>query len=600
MLVAYFSPLAPAAILLLGAFILPLLVALVTARWQTSTGLRYLVASGVVEVAILFLFGIRLTLGEDVSGQGLELLSGWSFAAPETVAALMVRIDELSLLYLILTLMVLLVATLAAPSFLSGLGNDRGDVSSWLALGAGACLVFVSANGLTLSYAVLVFDAAAVVYWLRRGHYDMGVARLLLSLFTVLALVLVTLTPTTGLVSGVLLLSLALWLRLGLYPFFEANTYHGRRSDYEFLPYLSLSLLVTVYLALRIPVNPLPELVSWLVVLLMLFNGLQAWLAGAYPAPGRRPYPVGESNDGEALEQGQKTPSTTEEAVGLERSTAAVEEQSPANQPEMEPGLDEQRPPLLIPLVLTEALLILLVLPSGQVFVTASITGLILSLVALWITPCLGPPRFSEGAWLWPYLPATAATLTLIGLPFSLGWNARTSLYRSLFASEGSALTFIALLAEVFALSVLIRYWFIQWRGNEKDGRRFGVAVVVMVPFLIPGLAPLILGAITRTELAAADFNQPPSVILALASTVVAGTVLGYFRDKIILVMKISPVALAKFIRLGWLISWGNNLFRGLGRVILRVQIVAEGQHYMGWMLFTALIGALIVLLSYY
>ena len=81
---------------------------------------------------------------------------------------------------------------------------------------------------------------------------------------------------------------------------------------------------------------------------------------------------------------------------------------------------DEHSEPL-VRLLLVGTALMLLVVPLDQGATTAYSVGLILSVVVLWITPRLGQPRLSEGAWSWPYLPAVAATLTLIGLPFTLG-----------------------------------------------------------------------------------------------------------------------------------------------------------------------------------
>jgi hypothetical protein len=75
MLGALFSPLAPAAVLLLGAFVLPLVALQLPAQWRTQPGLRYFGAPVLVGLALVALLGIRLTFGPDASGEGLELLS---------------------------------------------------------------------------------------------------------------------------------------------------------------------------------------------------------------------------------------------------------------------------------------------------------------------------------------------------------------------------------------------------------------------------------------------------------------------------------------------------------------------------------------------
>ncbi len=546
--------------MLLGAFILPFVVAWVASRRPAVAGLRYLVAAGVVELAILALLGTRLALQVEAPGQGVENLSEWQFSAAGTISALAVQIDELGLPFLILTLLLLLAAVLVAPSLFDGAGErPPGDVFSWLALGASASFLFVAANGATLSYAILAFDLFAALYWFRRGYYGLAVARLILGIVTAIELAVATLILASGMLPGGFLLGLILWLRLGGYPFAEANIYR-RQQDSNFLIYFVLSLVVTVYLFIRVPFEPWPDLIRWLIVLMMLLNGLLAWLAGSF-----------------TLLTGQ---TAREQAV----TPAGVEA--------------DHRPLLLIPLVLTEVLFILLAVPVAQGVAVAFAVVLALSAVALWITPRLGRPSLSEKAWIWPYLPAAAACLTLIGLPFTLGWLTRTSIYRSLLLSAGAGTVLIVALANALALSALLRYWVAVGQGDKKDGRRSGVAILVMVPFLVPGLGPFILSTLIHRDLATADLDQPAWVLVALAGSIIGAIGLDYFRPKIVARLRISPSALAELGYLYWLVprlvKWADRISKSL----LRTQVVVEGQHYMGWALFIAIVGALIILLS--
>jgi hypothetical protein len=567
MLVALFSPLAPAAVLLLGAFVLPFVVTWFAPRQRSSAGFRYLVGAGVVELAILALFGARLALGEVAPDQGLEVLSGWRFSTPETAAVLAVRVDELGLPFLIFTLMLLLAAFLVAPSLISpDESPQEGDVVSWLALGAMASFLFVAGNGITQSYAILAFDLAAAFYWFKRHRNNLAVARLALGVVTALELALATLILASGMLPGGVLMGLMLWLRLGVYPFIEAGVY-ARQPDSNFSVYLALSLLVTIYLFVRIPFEPWPLLVRWLVVLLILLNGGLAWLAGSFSVTAKS---VEESN-----------------LAGGENVKKSLSKLSA-----------DHRPSLLIPFVLAEALIILLAVPVAQGVAVAFAAGLVLSGFTLWIAPSLGPPRLTEPAWLWPYLPALAASLTLIGLPFTLGWLTWTSFFRSLLLSVGVGTTVIVVLANALALNSLLRYWLITLRDNQKDGRRSAVSVLVMVPFLIPGLGPFILATLTRRELAVAEFDQSTGVLLAMAGSVAGAVLLEYYRGKIVERLKIPPVALADLVRLRWLGTRLIELGDRLGRAILRVQVVVEGQHYLGWAFFVALISALVILLS--
>ena len=236
---------------------------------------------------------------------------------------------------------------------------------------------------------------------------------------------------------------------------------------------------------------------------------------------------------------------------------------------------------------------------------TAYALGLILSLVALWVTPRLGQPRFAEGAWSWPYLPALTATFTLIGLPFCLNWPAWTVIYQT-FLLENVVIMILVILAEVLALSGLVRYWLLLWRDNGAESSKprqawlisSAAGIVAMVPFLIPGLAPLILSAIARAELPSVYLAQSTAMLVAIVVIVTGAVGLGYFRTQIIDWLKIFPSAWAELIRLRWLLFWGDKFLSRASKLALRVNVILEGQHYMGWVLFTALVGTLIIILT--
>jgi hypothetical protein len=183
-------------------------------------------------------------------------------------------------------------------------------------------------------------------------------------------------------------------------------------------------------------------------------------------------------------------------------------------------------------------------------------------------------------------------------LPFSLGRLARTSIYQTLLLKENAALLFLVILAESLVLSGLVSYWLMLWQGNEQSERRSMVGIVAMVPFLIPGLAPLILSTLTGTDLASANFAQSGAVFGALAVTAVGAFGLGYFRSQLIAKLKLSSLGLAEFAGLSWLLPWWAVLLNGVGKFVLRIRVIVEGQHYMGWALFTALVGILIILLG--
>jgi len=113
---------------------------------------------------------------------------------------------------------------------------------------------------------------------------------------------------------------------------------------------------------------------------------------------------------------------------------------------------------------------------------------------------------------------------------------------------------------------------------------------------LIPGLAPLILSTIMQTNLPSNPDTIPFALIIVIITT--AGAIgLGYFRTQIIERFNVPPVALIKIFDLQWLLIWTEKVLNEIGKFILRVNVILEGQHYMGWALFTALVGTLIVIL---
>ncbi len=547
MIGAYLSPVAPAAVLLLSAFILSIVVPRLPPRWLAYPGLAYLIGPGLVAVAILTLFGIRLTFGQDSTGVAPELLSGWDFSDPETAAGLTVRADELSLPFLTLALILLLVLALWASPYRINAGQQRADsevldkslnlgrLSNWFVLGAGTCFLFVAANLLTLGYAVLAFDILLVIFWLNRRHSYLAVGRLFLGILTAGAFALAEVAPDTGLISGLLLLGIALWLRLGVYPFFEVTDQPGW-PDKQRLMYLGFSLAVGLYLVIRVLGQPLPELVGWLVTVTLAINGLLAWLA-------------------------------------------------------------DRRSVVVTHVILAEVLLLLLPAPLPTWVMIAYSLGLILSLIALGVTPPLGRPNPAEGAWFWPYFSALLASLTLLGIPLSLGWLPRIVIYESLLLSKSMLMILLVIMADALALSGLVRYWAITWQGARLNGWRSALGIVVAVPFLIPYLGPYVLSTITRLEPQPGDYLERAGFWVVLLAVVAAALGLGYFREPLIKRSRSSPAMLTRILHLRWLLSRLGRWLSRAGKLILRINIVIEGRHYIGWAVFAVIVGTLLILL---
>lgn len=551
MLGSWLFPLAPAAGLLLSAFLLFGVVPLLPAAWRTRWGVGAPVLVGLGLLAVLF---VPVSTRSDDFGQGLDLLSGWNFSTTASVAALTVRADLLSLPFLLVMFLVLLAITL--------IGVDIQQVSApkilpvrvlgWLLMGVAATVLFVAANGLTVLYAVVAFDVISAAYWISKGQRDVGVGRLFLGVFTGLALVLATLVRPNEWAIDQLVLGAVLWLRLGLFPMAEFSVNKSWQDD-ERLAYLALSLGVGLYLVARLVQQPLPTLVLWLVAATMVLGGQSTWLTGKFS-----------------------------------RDSATA---TPAQ-------LREKRVQVVTWMGLTLALLPLLAAPLSLPAATAFVVGLTLSLVALWVTPALGYPKFSEGAWSWPYLPAVMATATLVGVPLSLGWYFRGASYQSMLRVDSIVMLLVVALAEALALSGLVFYWRWLVQSQEHSFRRSAVTILAMVPFLTPGLGPFILFSFINPQQPFFEFELSGNSVTVLVGVVVLAVVLGHFRPQLQARLRLSSGPINERLFGGHLINWIGTAFFVISKSILRVQLVLEGQHYIGWALLAALVGMIIILLS--
>jgi hypothetical protein len=204
----------------------------------------------------------------------------------------------------------------------------------------------------------------------------------------------------------------------------------------------------------------------------------------------------------------------------------------------------------------------------------------------------------------WPYLPAAAATLTLVGLPLWLNWPMWTifaTVYPASFTSNIPRILLIVM-AIILAMSGLTRYWLKLRAGeNQPDPQPHlpttMAAFVAAVPFLVPGLAPLLLANVTQAA-AGSNTDRISLALIIIAGTTLGAIGLGYFRPQLITRANIPPAVLSRIFDLQWLLLWTEKTLKQMGKVVLRVNVILEGQHYIGWALCTALVGTLIVILT--
>ncbi len=539
MLVNYFSPLAPAVTLLLGALIL---FGISPRQFFYRRPLLVFLAPIIVGVGVLVLLTTRLTLGVDAGGIGLQILSGWDFFSAQSGATLAVRLDLLSLLFIIPISLILFAVILRRSVILwnggdvsfSDVSTQQVQMAAWLILTVGAALLFVAANGLTLSYTLVIFDALTAFYWWNRRRIDFGLACLFLAFVTVTGLVL----QSVGAVQGQTVFYGALWLRLGLYPLWGWRNNEGD-SQTDYFIYLLFSVAAGIYLLFRTTAPAVPAALFWLILFTMVVAGIWGWLTAT-------------------------------------------------------------RQRWLISIIVVEGLALLLVHTLNPQIATAYMIGGLLSVTALWHIPGLGKPNFSERAWLWPYLPALGATVTLLGLPQTLVGPVRSAMYSALTGSANVALLLTIALSEALVLSGLVGFWREIW--HEKDTPRLGYSVagiVVMVPFLIPGLGTFIFASFTGAAFAP-NFSASNWLTGWGALVMAMALPLGYFAPSIKTWLEpvVGAIIPVSTLSLDDGLLWLENKFSRLGKIVLRIEAWLEGQHYLGWALLVAIIGLIIFFLG--
>ncbi len=510
----WFSPLTPTILLLAGAVV----VAILPGKSYTSLAVSFLVFAVLIS-RILF----RLTVSPLVSP---IIFSDWGLGGVLTM-----RVDGLSLAFLLIPILLLIGLFWA---------RQASDPVIVLGLAGAVAPVFVAANGISFSYALLFFDVIGCMYWLRLQRPNLAITRLFLAIFTMGVLMLAGLRETASL--GGPLLAFALWLRVGLFPFVEIS-YIGttRLCGGEIMVWLALSTAVGVYVAARFLTVPLPQFVMLLMVLIMLLTAWLAWLD----------------------------------------------------------DLKHMRLKLLR-MILTQPSLALLIAPiSARVSITLGLVYT-LGLGTLWLTPQIGRPNFLERHWVWIYAAPILATLSLMGFPATLGWLAAVRIYTDLLLTSQPGLVAAVLLAQGIACSVLYQYWIWLWRGQAEKGPPLRAAIILAVPFLIPGLGGLTFSVVTGLNLSRGNNSVTLISSTAIMMLVIWLLALAFGSGRIIILrwLKITPQVVASLLDLTWL--W-PGMWQGANQVshsVLRLKSILEGAHYLGWAFLIGLVGILVVVLS--
>ena len=508
----WFSPLAPTVIFLVGAFVVR------SAPKKFPAGLVTTLLVFVVLISRILLRGTYPELS------ALTVFSGWS-----ANGALTIRVDGLSMAFLFIPVFLLLGVFWA---------KQVAEQVMLLLLGGASCLVFIAANGISFSYALLVFDVVGCIFWLQRSQPNLAIIRLFLTVLTTGILMLSGLSETADVAGN--LLAFALWLRVGLLPFAEISYLREEAlSGGEMMVWLALSTAVGVYVAARFLAVPLPQFVTILMVLIVLLNAWLAWIQ----------------------------------------------------------EVDHIRLKLLRMILIQPSLALLIAPIEAGVSITLGVVYTF-GLATLWLTPQLGRPNLLERHWLWIYAAPLLATLSLMSFPATLGWLASDRIYTDLLLTDQLAVVAAVLLAEGIAFSILYPYWRWLLQRLDRNDRALSAALVLAVPFLIPWLGSITFSVVTNVELSGAVAEASPStwVIVALVWLLALG--FGVGRQAMLTWLGLTPQSMQSFLSLTWLWPVAGHGADRFSRGVLRLRATLEGAHYLAWAFLIGLAGILVVVLS--
>jgi hypothetical protein len=526
----------PAYALLLGALIALIVGPVVTARH------RHWLIVGISTVALLTLawagisnYAIALS-PSPLHAIPLHILSEW---LGEPVIALRTLFEPV-IWALSLSLLAIV---LAGQEF-----ADRVPAVSYallFVLWAAACGVVLAGTYRTLALVLILFDGSAALFLLAHQQFDRAVGRLLLGILSSAAVVAASLSHdllrSDGIYYTDVFFSLAAWLRLGLYPLVETSVTPGSAPPAR-QAWHAANLGIGLYLV-SMGITPW---IAWPALVTTLLHSVLAWI-----------------------------------------------------EPRRERALFHAA------YALAGNVLVMSALGATGISLQIASLNVLVSWLALALTqPRLGPPmRQSRSLALQrigAYLPPGLATISLVGLPLTLGWQGRTALFQVVWDAGGPGALGLVVLAEGSALSVLFRYWRVLLRdvpSNPKGieacqisaWRQLG-ATVAVVPFLVPVLG---LRFATLTAAGAPDLTSlasyGPGVWIGLTGSLLWALFLGYGHRWLPASETPSHKRSVEWLHLTWLLPGVEFTAQTLGRGLLRVRAVIEGEHYLAWAILLAI-----------
>lgn len=516
--------------------LLPILFPLVAAPICAPVALRFARTRAWLPLACLVL-EIVLVLANIAPGSHRLVISTWESAS----FSLALQMEGVTLLLVLAMLVPLLALALIAPL--------RAPFDALRALVLVAALLLVTADGLVTAYCAWVLLDVTMFLWRTARDIEGATAArgLLIGQFAGLGLFAgITLLAGGRVPEGTLLCTIALWARLGLFPFHIVLPTSGADAhDLWFARGVPLLAATNLWLrgdALRVAA-PVP-LLGALTALALVVAAIWIW---------REPAPVRAS-------------------LGVSQTFALV--------------------PLTLALGGDAGLALALWLALGAAFALA-----LAETAQRWRAE--NRNRYPRVLWF-------AGILALAGLPLTPAFIARLGLYVVLWESGNGALVALASVAMLVTLAPLWNLGAtLAGEARERTRGEFAGAVVLALAFLVLALAPMplahALGIGNAAERALARLvspGDPMGVVVGIAALLVPIVGAFFLRHRAAAPARATRLArLARPFDLDWLERLATEVVYQMSAVARNASTIAE-ENPTVWILFAALWIAIFVMLA--
>jgi NADH:ubiquinone oxidoreductase subunit 2 (subunit N) len=227
-----------------------------------------------------------------------------------------------------------------------------------------------------------------------------------------------------------------------------------------------------------------------------------------------------------------------------------------------------------------------------------------LSLLSFWTPELKRAGRYG----LWLKAPTGLAIASLMGLPFTMGFVGRATLYRSLLALDRPYLWGLSMVADAVLFAALFRMGSAllsdllgETASSEWTtwGPHLAGVIVLAVPLVLLGIHPPLASSFTAdVDLpAVAELIGQADITLwaVLLLPLVGGYLLHRGQKAVLEGYATFWKSLAALLRLDWLYYWLWKVGWGSGAVLRGLAQVTEGEGYLGWALLLAFIAFLLL-----